>query len=803
MLTIMPKPKIKQRRWRKELEEPIRKRWKKEKTYSFNPESSKPVFSIDTPPPYVNKPIHIGQATTYVLMDMFARFHRMLGEEVLFPLGLDRNGLPIEMAVEEEFDIKMNEVSREKFLQKCKQLLEKSSLASEDYFSRLGISFNSWEPGEEPGDMYLTDSESYRKLTQTTFIRLWKKGLIQEDERINNYCPGCRTTIADAEVEYKTLPSTFNFIKFRVKETGEEMVIGTTRPELIPTCAMVIYHPEDERYHHLEGKTMVTPIFENEVPIKPHPSADPEKGTGLMMMCSMGDLTDIRFFREQGLEPKIAINRDGRMNENAGFLQGLKVEEAREKITRKLKEEGLLVKQKKTEHRTPICERSKDPIEFISMPEFYLEQLKFKETLKKITRETNFFSDWSRQLLLDWIDSIKINWPISRRRYYATEIPLWYCKHCGETIVPPEGEYYQPWKEDPPMDKCPQCGSTEFRGEERVFDTWFDSSNSPLHILQWSQDEDFFESHSPCSLRPQGKEIIRTWLYYTLLKCYLLTGDKIFEDVWINYHVLDEDGRKMSKSQGNIIDPGDILDKYGAEPFRLWVALEGDLTQTDFRCSMDRIEAERKFLTKLWNVARFISQFEPRNRPEELVETDKWILKELNRLVEYTREHYQNYDFHRPSTKLRNFIWETFASHYIELVKTRAYNQGDRFPKEKQKSALYTLYEVLTTLLKLLAPVIPYITSQIYEEVKGKDVHQEKFPEVKKELVEAELPFSTEELLEVNSKMWKAKKDEGLSLKSEVQKLVLPEKFKPLEPDLKMMHKVKEIELGKLKIILE
>ena len=284
-------PKLKEKTWSKEFEESIALSWKENSVYKFNAESPKKVYSIDTPPPYVNTPVHIGQATTYVLMDMFARFRRMTGYEVLFPLGLDRNGLPIEMAVEKKFNISLNDVHREEFIEKCHKVLEASSTATQDTFMRLGISFNSWKVSNEIGSIYLTDSPGYRALTQATFIELWHRGLIYDEQRINNYCPGCRTTIADAEIDYEEVPSYFNEVIFRVKETNEEIVIGTTRPELICTCGMIIFNPDDTRYKHLEGKTAITPLYNKEVLIKAHPLAQKGKGTGLVMMCSAGDGT--------------------------------------------------------------------------------------------------------------------------------------------------------------------------------------------------------------------------------------------------------------------------------------------------------------------------------------------------------------------------------------------------------------------------------------------------------------------------------------------------------------------------------
>jgi len=787
------KPAIREKRWRKEFEKEIYERWKESRAYRFEKGSEKPVYSIDTPPPYVNTPVHIGQATTYVMMDMFARYRRMKGYNVLFPLGLDRNGLPIEMAVEKRFNVRLCDTPREKFIELCERLLEESSAETQDSFLRLGISFNSWEFGTGIGDVYMTDSPEYRSLTQDTFIDLWKKGLIYEARRINNFCPGCQTTIADSEIEYKELPTYFNYIVFKVKETGEDIIIGTTRPELVCTCGMVIFNPEDERYRHLNGLTAITPIFEKEVPIRAHPMAEMEKGTGLVMMCSAGDTSDIRFFMEMKLEPVIAINADGTMNEHAGFLSGLTVKEARKRMIEELRKQGLLVKQEKVMHRTPICERSKDEIEFIEMPEFYLKQVEFKERMKELAGEMRFYAPESRQILLNWIDSISIDWPISRRRYYATEIPLWYCESCNQPYLPPKGRYYQPWREKPPVDSCPKCGHKGFRGEERVFDTWFDSSISPLYILKWSRDEEFFEKNTPCSLRPQGKEIIRTWLYYTVLKDYLLTGRVIFRDVWINYHIVDEKGHKMSKSLGNVINPKDILDRFGAEPFRMWAAIEGNLTKTDFRCSFERIEGARKTITKLWNVARFISAFPRPERPSRLLEADMWILEEAKNLAAFAEERYDGYDFHAPATLIKHFIWESFASHYIELVKNRAYNREKRFSAEEQRAAHYTLHAVLELILKLLAPIIPFVTYKLYLELTGEDVHHSAFP---KPEWKYKVGFTGEELEELNSAVWRAKKEAGLSLRACIKELILPEKFKGIERDLACMHNVEKITYG-------
>ncbi|MBI4173947.1 MAG: class I tRNA ligase family protein [Candidatus Aenigmarchaeota archaeon] len=582
-------------------------------------------------------------------------------------------------------------------------------------------------------------------------------------------------------------------VKFKVQETGQDIIIATTRPELLCTAALVIFNPKDARYKGLEGKTAITPVFGLEVKIEQDSEADLSFGTGLVFMsASAGDQDAIRFLRKRNIKPVQAVGMDGRMLEVAGKLQGMKTKEARQEIISLLEANGLVSKKEKIMHSVPVCERSKDAIEFVAMPEFYLKQVEFKSDLLAMTGQLRFIAPKSKQLLADWISSISIDWPISRRRYYATEIPLWYCTDCKTAIVPKGGKYYRPWTDSPDVKKC-KCGGSKFRGEERVFDTWFDSSISPLYILKYHSDRKFFAAHSPCTLRPQGKEIIRTWLYYTLLKCYLLTDKPIFRDVWINYHIVDESGRKMSKSLGNVVDPKKILEAFGAEPFRLWAAIEGDLTKSDLKCSFQRIQGEAKTLTKLWNVARFISQFQPGKNAKIVCAADLAVVNEMKRLIETADLSYAEYDFHGPAVLAKSFIWEGFASHYLELVKTRAYNENNAFPKEEQDSAICALHYCLETVLKLLAPILPFITARLYRELTGKDVWSEPFPEAGKL---HDISLTLNDLAELNSVVWKAKRDAGKSLKDPIAKLVLTEKFRKAEQDIKTAHGAKTVEYG-------
>lgn len=777
--------------WSVELEHTITSNWQKS-PYTFNPKTKKPIYSIDTPPPYVNAPIHMGHAITYCYMDYFARYKRMKGFEVLFPLGLDRNGLPIETAAEKKFNVSPFKMKRDEFIALCEKILAESSSESIDSFARLGISFSSYKQGKAIGDVYTTDDPTYRTITQSTFIDLYRKGLIYEDTRINNWDTKLQTTVADSEIDYKDVPSSFNHITFTVKETGKPITIATTRPELIASCGMIIFPPDDKRYASLEGKTAITPLYGKEVPIQEHPLAQSDKGTGLVMMCSAGDITDIQFFRELNLKPIISINKEGTMNEHAGFLQGLKVKEARAKIIEELKKHSLLVKQEQITHRTPVAERSGAEIEFIEMPEFYLKQVEFKDDLKEIANKINFYPENAKLSLERWIDSVSIDWPISRRRFYATPIPLW--KSGNKIALPPQGNYYQPWKEQPPKDsevfengkytgKKVKDLKLSWIGEERVCDTWFDSSISELVLLQYSEDGSFFKKNFPASLRPQGKEIVRTWLYYTLLRGYLATDKPAFKDVWVHNHILDEKGRKMSKSLGNVINPQDIIKTEGTEALRLWSAIEGDLAKGDISCSRERIKAETKTINKLINIAKFVTQFKKPTKAK-LTKTDATFLAHLEYLAAFADEHYNEYDFHYPAIKLREFLWDTYASHYIELVKNRAYNEQKTFSKPESESAHFALHEMLIMLSKLLYPIVPQITSIVLEHL---DQEPDRFPEGNKD---ASSEKTIIQLKEFNSHVWKTKKDQGISLREPIKGIKIPAQLVPFEQDLRAAHNI-------------
>jgi len=615
-------PKIQEKVWDPKIESDIRKKWENSKLYEFHADTDG--YTIDTPPPYPSgRPWHIGAAAHYAQIDMIARTARMNGKNVYFPMGIDRNGLPVELYTEKKHGIRMRETERGKFLDLCKDALDDLEAEMIQIMKNLGLSCDF-------DNYYRTDSEEYRALTQSTFIELWKNDSIYLANRPNNYDWVTGTTIADAEIVYEELPTKLVNMKFKT-EDGKEVIIASTRPELLCACKTIIVNPDDERYSELVGKKITVPISNQEVVIQTHHSAQMEFGSGAVMVCSYGDQNDVALFRELNLEEVVAIGQDGRLTEAAGAYAGLKPKQARTKIIEDLESGGFVEKIEEISHRTPVSERSKTPIEIIPMEEYYLKQKESIGKMKDLGTQIKFYPEMHRQILSNWLDSIKIDWPISRRRFYGTEIPIWYCKKCSEPYLPEPGKYYRPWSEPCPAEKCAKCDSTEFAGEERTFDTWMDSSVSPLFITKFKKDEEFFKRTYPTGVRPQAKDIVRTWLYYTLLRCENLTGEKPWSEAWIMGYGLDEKGMKMSKSKGNALDPLPIIEKSGADTFRFWSASEVN-HGNDFRCSEQKIESTKKFLTKLWNVSRFLSSF-PIVESADLADTDKWIISELDKLV--------------------------------------------------------------------------------------------------------------------------------------------------------------------------
>jgi len=781
--------------WNHEIESQVLKSWDSENLYSFTlkkNDNSDSVFVIDTPPPYPSgKPWHIGAAAHYAQIDMIARTARMNGHNVMFPIGIDRNGLPVEIYTEKKYKVRMRQVPREKFLELCKTALDDLEKEMIEIMINLGLSSNFKE-------YYRTDSIEFRTLTQKTFIDLWNEGLIYISNRPNNYCIDCGTTISDAEIIYDDLPTNLIYMFFSIADkNNDKILVASTRPELLFACQAVIVNPKDERYSHLIGKDVIIPLFKRKVPILTHHSAKADFGSGVVMVCSYGDHNDVQVFRELNLKEIISVDENGYTTPSAGKYSNLKLKHARQKIIEDLRNASFIEREENIMHRTPICERSKTQIEIIPLQDYYLKQLDYIPILKAFTKKLNFYPPVHKQILKNWLNAVSIDWPISRRRFYGTEIPIWFCQNCKSPNLPKSGNYYQPWKEKPPFDTCANCGFNEFIGEEKTFDTWMDSSITPLFISKFSQDSEFYRRTYPTTIRPQAKDIIRTWLYYTMLRCYQLTEKLPWPNVWIMGYGVDEKGKKMSKSKGNVVDPFPIIQKYGADTFRFWSASETNLGQ-DFRCSEQSISNSQKFLSKLWNLGRFLSSFEvpkefstePLKNNNNLLHTDKWILSELDKLINTCIKGYDNYNFFIPATSIRDFTWNVFASHYVEMIKGRAYdNQNKNF----QVSSLYTLHRCFSVILLLVAPICPFITEKLWKTLySSESIHIQRFPKTNDFFKDFEK--YTEKIIEFNSLVWNKKKNsinpntgKPLSLK-DATSINVPSELNEFEEDLKTMH---------------
>jgi valyl-tRNA synthetase len=792
-------PIITSKSWNHEIESQVLKSWDLENIYSFTSKknnNSDSVFVIDTPPPYPSgKPWHIGAAAHYAQIDMIARTARMNGHNVMFPIGIDRNGLPVEIYTEKKYKVRMRQMPRETFLELCKNALDELEKDMIEIMINLGLSSNFKE-------YYRTDSIGFRTLTQKTFIDLWNEGMIYISNRPNNYCIDCGTTISDAEIIYDDLPTNLFYMYFSIadKNKDNKLVVASTRPELIFACQAVIINPKDERYSHLIGKEVILPLFNRKVPILTHHSAKPDFGSGVVMVCSYGDQNDVQVFRELNLKEIISIDKNGYTTLFAGNYKNLKLKHARQKIIEDLRSQGFIEKEENIMHRSPICERSKTQVEIIPLQDYYLKQLEYIPILKELSKKMNFYPPTHKQILNNWLNAVSIDWPISRRRFYGTEIPVWFCQNCKSPNLPKSGSYYQPWKEKPPFATCANCGFNEFIGEEKTFDTWMDSSITPLFISKFSQDNEFYSRTYPATIRPQAKDIIRTWLYYTMLRCYQLTENLPWPNVWIMGYGVDEKGKKMSKSKGNVVDPLPIIQKYGADTFRFWSASETNLGQ-DFRCSEQSISNSQKFLSKLWNLGRFLSSFEvPKDfsieslKNQNLFQTDKWILSELNKLITTCIKGYDSYNFFIPATSIRDFTWNVFASHYVEMIKGRVYDNEN---KNSRISSLYTLHRCFSTILLLVSPICPFITDKLWKTLySSESIHKQRFPKTNNFFKEFEK--YTEKIMEFNSLVWNKKKNsinpntgKPLSLKDSTS-INVPSELTEFAQDLKTMHNLIE-----------
>ena len=825
----MGAPKITDKRWTIDLEKRIQESHYSDNPsrYSFDPNSDKELFVIDTPPPYPSGTWHIGAVAQYSMIDVIARSQRLIGKEVLFPWGVDRNGINIEFTVEKKTGKKMRTYDRGEFLDLCKETIELYTQSMRRTAKRVGLSC-------DYDNEYLTDSPNYRSVTQSIFIDLFKKGDIIEDLRPNIYDPIEGTTIADAEVQRISRETLLCDVIWETLD-GTEILISTTRPELICACGVVMVHPDDERYKDLIGKRVKLPLpvtgTPESVEIQTHPSVKADFGSGVLMVCSFGDQNDVSVFRELGLKPFQAIDLEGKMTKVSGPLHGLNVLDARKLAISILEDSGKLSSKENRLQDIPVSERGSNPVEIILLKEWYVKQTHVIDRLFELSSNCNFIPERNRQFLHDWMDGISIDWPISRRRWYHTEVPIWYSEDSTKVIVPPRGAYVQPWRDMPPIgsevldretrefvafydDIAESLG--KIVGETKVFDTWMDSSNSNLFVSGYLNNPKMFERAFPTALRPQGKEIVRTWLYYTMLKSALLLDKPAFNNIWIDGLGMDPWGRKMSKSLGNGIDADSVLEcgaggrtgswkirgpwwkqvslkanKIGSECFRLWKACEAQVGD-DFHINPEEIESKYfGILTKIFNVARFASQFDVPddldNLPDNLSNEDRWILCVFDKMMGDVHNFWSEMDIYNATQTIKAFATGVFPGHWLEMSKSRLYD-GDH-------GATWTIHRIVRDLLISFSPVCPFFTDYLSTTLYGDSaVDATSFP---LQVISSEIDTDaylqlTDLLIDFNSSTWKIKKEQGLSLKSEIHGISIPSELGHFEDALISMHNLIE-----------
>lgn len=783
----------------KNLGKKLQEFWEKEKVYKFNSKSKKPIFSIDVPPITPSGEMHMGHLMHYTQMDFIARYKRMAGFEVFFPLCFDDNGLPTEKYVEDILGISKTTTKREKYQKLCLEMATKLNKEYAEIFSSIGFSGDS-----EIG--YRTIDNRCQKKSQLSFSDLYKKGQVYRTEEPTIWCPFHQTALAQAEVEDLERKTYLNYLWFKL-ENGKKIGIATTRPELLPACVGIFVHPKDKRYRDLISRKVRVPIFGQKVPILSDEKVDPKFGTGVVMICTFGDKTDIKLWKFHKLPLRICIRKDGKLNDLAKDYEGLSIEEARKKIIRDIKKKKILFKQENLTQTIGVCWRCKTPIEFIVAKQWFIKVLKYKKSLIKLGKKINWYPQFYRKRYEDWIENLEWDWCISRQRYFGVPIPVWYCKKCGKVILAEEKQLPINPERELPKRLC-QCGSNEFIPQLDVFDTWMTSSITPLINAKWKEDEKFFQKVFPMDLRPQGYDIIRTWAFYTILKSWLHFKKNPWREIMITGLGLDPKGQKMSKSLGNIIKAKEVLKNYSADALRYWAS--GANLGRNLRYQEKEVKTGHRLMIKLWNAFRFsfphLKSFniENYNYNLELYPVDQWILSKLQKTIKKCTDYLEKYECGKARKEIEEFFWKDFCDNYLELIKYRLYSKSESMAK---KSVKFTLYRTFLNILKLFAPVLPYLTEEIYQlyfrkSERIKSIHITPWPEVEKDLINKKIESIGEVVINLIRVIRKSKSEKSYSLKKRVRKLIICSNnimIKKISPFLNDLKEVNNIEIVKFR----
>ena len=741
--------------------------WDAQGTYAFDRTATRDnVFAVDTPPPTVSGSLHMGHVFSYTHTDTVARFWRMRGKSVFYPMGWDDNGLPTERRVQNYFgvscdpsvpyvanlqppfrgdppkDHKPVPVSRPNFIELCEELTAQDEKIFEDLFRTLGLSVD-WSL------LYATIDERSRRASQRAFLRNLSRGEAYTQEAPTLWDVDFRTAVAQAELEDRERPGAYHTLKFHKSDGSGDILIDTTRPELLAACVALIAHPDDDRYKPYFGSTVRTPLFNVEVPVLAHPLAQIDKGTGIAMCCTFGDLTDVTWWRELQLPMRAIISRDGRLvaeapsaitdakgQENYALLAGKSAKQAQTAIASMLAESGEMVGEPRPiTHPVKFYEKGDRPLEIVTSRQWYIRNggrdAALRDALLERGAGLTWHPDHMRHRYSNWVEGLNGDWLVSRQRYFGVPVPVWYPLNAdGELnydapLIPEESRL----PIDPSTDA--PAGYTEdqrgkpggFIGDPDVMDTWATSSLTPQIAAKWEDDADLFSRVYPFDVRPQGHDIIRTWLFSTMVRSHLEHGQSPWSHAALSGWILDPDRKKMSKSKGNVVTPIDLFEKYGSDAVRYWAA--GARPGVDTAFSEDQMKVGRKLATKLLNVSKFVLSFGDADESIDPTEAlDVAMLHRLANVVEEATAAFEAFDYARVLERTESFFW-WFCDDYVELVKTRAYADDGNAGAD---SARVALRRALSTLQRLFAPILPFASEEVWNWWHTSSVHRAAWP---------------------------------------------------------------------------
>jgi valyl-tRNA synthetase len=685
--------------------------WEKHGYFRADEDSEQKPYSIVIPPPNVTGVLHIGHALNNTLQDILIRFKRMEGYTVLWMPGTDHAGIATQNVVEKQLleeGLDRHTLGREKLVERVWKWKEQSGGTIINQLKKLGASCD-WSRERFTMDKGLSEA------VKEVFVRLYQEGLIYRSHYIINWCPRCQTALSDLEVEHQEITGKLYHLKYPFKESDRFVVVATTRPETMLGDTAVAVNPEDERYHAVVGKKIILPVVDREIPVIADPYVDVEFGTGCLKITPAHDFNDFEIGLQHGLEQIKVIDETGRMNENAGPYRGMDRFECREKIVKDFERDRVLIKIEDYPHVVGHCYRCKTIVEPNLSLQWFVKTKPLAKTAIEAVRDgrTRIIPEVWEKTYFEWMENIR-DWCISRQIWWGHRIPAWYCDRCGEVIVS---------KEAPTS--CPKCGSDRLTPETDVLDTWFSSALWPFSTMGWPQETKLLIKFYPTSVLVTGFDILFFWVARMMMMGLKFRGDVPFKDVYIHGLVRDEKGEKYSKTRGNVVDPLDLIDRFGADALRFTLAAL-TMPGSDLKLSESRTEGYRHFANKIWNASRFALMNLEGFHVDEIVREvpredfslpDRWIRGRLNQVIREVHQSLEEYKFNEASHTLYHFIWHEFCDWYLEMTKLYLYKEGDR---RRQTLTQWTLTDVLDAILRLLHPFMPFMTEEIWQQLPGR-----------------------------------------------------------------------------------